>query len=133
MPKKLGYAVGLKRPPHVFFFDLDGTGFRKLKRYCSKYLKHFSIYKSKHGYHMIGYPFRRKIWRIFKRAFKTDYTLKLFPRWGNPRFSTKSMVLRISEKWDENGKVVSERPKLMTGNFLLFDPEKYMIIYRCKI
>ena len=117
MPK--GYsncAVGLRRPPHVFFYDIDY--FKEGKKnvivylipFCSEHLKSFSIYKTQHGYHVIGTPFTRKIWFSFKRRFKTDFTLELKKQ--------RSQVLRISVKWNrKTGGIISPAPVKVFGNF----------------
>jgi len=137
--KQYNIAIGLLRPSYVFFFDLDGYGYRKLKKLALKHLKYFSLYKTKHGYHVIGYPFSRRIWRIFKNALKTDYTMKLRMRWYKVRKAmrknwnpSKEMIIRISFKYDALGNIVNRKPKKIFGNFELLNVEKYKVMYWCK-
>lgn len=123
--------VGLLRPPRIFFFEVDSRSRetrKKLVRLCKNHLKYYSIYVTKHGFHVIGYPFKKKIWRIFKRALKTDFTLNLRPRWNMPRY--RAQVLRISPKFElRTGKEYSFRPKRISGNFELLNIERYKVMY----
>ena len=128
-------AVGILRPPHVFFYEVDcPNDFRQTRSDLkdtanSAGLKVFSIFKTKHGYHIIGYPYSRKIWRRFKREFPSDFTMKLKPRW-NRKYP---QVLRISEKFDlKTGKVVSPAPKFVCGNLFLDNIQKYKVMYFAK-
>ena len=128
-------AVGILRPPHVFFYEVDlkGRDFAickwALKSDAQKWFKAFSIFRTKHGYHLIGYPFTQKAWRYFKRVFKSDFTMKLKPRW-NRKYP---QVLRISEKFDlKTGKVVSPAPKFVCGNLFLDNVQKYKVLYFAK-
>lgn len=129
-------AVGLLRPPHVFFYEVDvgkGHSFRNKRRWLSMfgelYFKAFSIYRTKNGYHFLGYPYRKKIWIKFKKTFKSDFTIKLRPRWNrkNPQ------VLRISEKWDlKTGRITSPAPKFILGNLKLDNIQNYKVLYYAK-
>lgn len=127
-------AVGLLRPRNVFFYEIDlKDSFRywrkQLKIYGDFHLSYYSIYRTKHGYHIIGYPYSVKAWQDFKSGFHSDFTKKLKPRWNkkNPQ------VLRISEKWDlKTGKVTSPKPKLIYGNFFLQGYQNYKVLYYAK-
>ena len=131
MNRQYNIAIGLLRPPHVFFFDLDSHGYRKLKKLALKHLKYFSLYRTKHGYHVIGYPFSRRVWRIFKRNFKTDYHAKLHKRFRNGFFSEQ--ILRINSKFDDDlGQIVSSKPKKIYGNFELINCIEFVRFYKCK-
>jgi len=134
--KQYNIAIGLLRPSHVFFFDLDGHGYRKLKKLALKHLKYFSLYKTKNGYHLIGYPFSKRLWRIFKHALKTDYTALLRNRFckakGQKYNRYNEMVVRISPKYDALGNIVNLKPRKIFGNFELLNVEKYKVIYWCK-
>lgn len=135
MPNRKGIVVGLLRPPNVFFFEVDSRTRetrKKLLRLCKNHLKYYSVYLTKHGYHVIGYPFRKKIWRIFKNAIKTDFTLNLRPRWNMPRY--RAQVLRISPKFElKTGEEYSFSPRKMLGNFELLNIQKYKVVYyTCK-
>jgi hypothetical protein len=128
-------AVGMLRPPHVFFYEVDCPKgkMRKtkmlLKFDAQQFFQAFSLYRTKHGYHLIGYPFSMVAWKFFKRFYKSDFTMKLKPRW-NRRYP---QVLRISEKFDlKTGKVVSPAPKLVCGNLFLDNIQKYKVMYFAK-
>ena len=125
-------AVGLIRPPRVFFYEIDSTDkndFTDLYYCAEKQLQYYSIYKTKHGYHIIGYPYTKKAWKHFSFYHESDFTIKLKPRWQN----RNPQVLRISEKWDlKTGKVVSPAPKLVCGNFFLEGIMKYKVMYYAK-
>ena len=128
-------AVGILRPPHVFFYEVDTKlgHFRWLRNtlviHSKRFFKAFSLFRTKHGYHLIGYPFTQKAWRYFKRVFKSDFTMKLKPRW-NRKYP---QVLRISEKFDlKTGKVVSPAPKFVCGNLFLDNVQKYKVLYFAK-
>jgi hypothetical protein len=127
-------AVGIRRPPTVFFFDVDkrdSLTLKKLLKYCNKYFKNplfYSIYLTKNGYHVIAYPFRKKIFRAFKRAFKSDYTMKLRKKFASG--GSSEMVLRISPKWElRSGKKTSDRPKKIIGNFEILNLGRYFVLY----
>ncbi len=129
MTNRKGIAVGLLRPPSVFFYEVDQKSvFRKLVKLCENHLKFFSIFETKRGYHVIGYPFRSKIWRIFKKALPTDFTLRLHKRWNRKQ----PQVLRIGSKFtDDNfGRVYSQKPKKIMGNFELVNYDRWMVLYR---
>lgn len=130
----MSITVGLFRPPGVFFFEIDYFAFRRLKALASKYLRAFSIFKTKHGYHLMGTPFSMRIWRIFKRNFKTDYTMKLRKRWISIR-KVHPQVLRIAPKWSTNeGIEVSPKPRKVfcSGNFQIENDVRYRVAYYCK-
>ena len=129
-------AVGILRPPHVFFYEIDcpkGEGFVKRRtlfmRYALLNFEEFSLYRTKHGYHLIAYPYSQNVWRKFKRKFPSDFTMKLKPRW-NKKYP---QVLRISEKFDlKTGIVVSPAPKFICGNLFLDNIQKYKVMYFAK-
>ena len=127
-------AVGILRPPHVFFYEIDlkdsfSYWLGQLKIYSECYFSTYSIFRTKHGYHVMAYPYSKRAWDDFCRGCPSDFTMKLKPRWNkkNPQ------VLRISEKWDsETGKVVSPAPKFICGNFFLDNIQKYKVMYYAK-
>lgn len=127
-------AVGLLRPPHVFFYEVDvKKKFRsvriRLVSFAVRWLKFWSIFRTKHGYHLVGYPYSTKAWLCAKRHFRSDFTKKLRARWDrkNPQ------VLRISEKWNiKTGKISSSKPKFICGNFFLEGIQKYKVLYYAK-
>ena len=129
MNKQNSIAVGLLRPPHIFFFEVDNLKMKtRLLKLCCKHLKYFSIYATKRGYHVIGYPFRKRIWRIFKRKIKTDFTMRLEARFNMPRY--RPQILRTSPKFDKkSGKIVSAAPKKIHGNLELLNVKKYKRMY----
>lgn len=128
-------AVGILRPPRVFFYEVDVKKgkFRATKKrlieFAKKKLVSFSIYRTLHGYHVRGYPFKRSVFIQFCHSFRSDFARKLRPRWKrrNPQ------VLRISEKFDlKTGKIVSPKPKLIYGNFFLGNIQNYKVLYYAK-
>ena len=128
-------AVGLLRPPHVFFYEVDCKRgkFRTIRRRfleaARKFFNYWSLFRTKHGYHLIAYPYSRKVWRYFKRNFRSDFTMKLKARWGRK----EPQVLRISSKFDiKTGDIVSLEPKLIRGNFFLQNISKYKVFYYAK-
>lgn len=132
-------AVGLLRPPHVFFYEVDCKKgkFRAIKKrlikYANRYFNRFSIYRSKHGYHLFGVPYFRRTYQIFKNRFRSDFTKKLRTRWGRK----DPQVLRISEKWDlKTGRITSPCPKFIVGNLKLNkvvnDIQNYKVMYYAK-
>lgn len=131
-------AVGLLRPPHIFFYEVDlknndnfGVMKYRLIRAATAWFNKdsFSIYRTKHGYHLIAYPYSRRAWNYFKRKFPSDFTRKLKSRWGKK----EPQVLRISEKFDvKTGKVVSPAPKRIYGNYNLYRVMPYKVIYFAK-
>lgn len=133
MSKKFpNIAVGILRPPKIFFFEIDNKDILEVARFgrfIETHFHYYSVYETKNGFHVIAYPFKRKIWNHFKREFKTDFTMKLRKRWGKG----KPQVLRISEKWDQKtGRVTSPRPKLIQGNLFLLNVNQYKVIYFAK-
>ena len=128
-------AVGILRPPHIFFYEVDVKNGkframkRKLIRVAKNWLKAFSVFRTKHGYHIIGFPYYIRTWRYFKKRFSSDFTMKLKPRWDR-RYP---QVLRISEKFDlKTGKIVSPAPKFICGNLFLDNIQKYKVMYFAK-
>ena len=115
-------SLGLVRPRGILFFEIDFRAFRKLKNFAEKRFKAFSIYRTKHGYHLIAYPFRKKLFRALKRAFRTDFTMRF-----------EKTILRIGPKFEEKtGKVVSPRPVKVYGNIELINIDEYKFSYWCK-
>lgn len=128
-------AVGLLRPPHVFFYEVDVKKgkFRATKKRLVKYAKdlfvYFSVYRTKHGYHLLAFGYSKYNFALFKKLFPSDFTRLLRFRWNrqNPQ------VLRISEKWDlKTGKIVSPKPKFICGNFFLEGIQNYKVMYYAK-
>lgn len=127
-------AVGILRPPHVFFYEVDVKRnfkyvFSRLKFHAKMTLHYFSIFRTKHGYHLMGYPYSKATWQHFTKMFTSDFSIKLRPRWNKK----EPQVLRISEKWDlKTGKVVSPKPKFICGNFFLEGIQNYKVMYYAK-
>jgi hypothetical protein len=128
-------AVGLLRPPHVFFYEVDCKKgkFRATKKRLVKYANRsfhvFSVFRTLHGYHIIGFPYRTKVFCFFKKKFVSDFTKKLRPRWNRK----DPQVLRISEKWNlKTGRIVSPAPKFICGNLKLDNIQNYKVLYYAK-
>jgi hypothetical protein len=128
-------AVGILRPPHVFFYEVDVKvgEFRATQKCLRQDAKEsfdaFSLYRTKHGYHIIGYPYRQEIFKLFQVCHPSDFTMKLKPRFGRK----EPQILRISEKFDlKTGKVVSPAPKFICGNLFLDNIQKYKVMYYAK-
>ena len=128
-------AVGILRPPHVFFYEVDCKkgNFRAMRIAldiaCQNNFEYYSLFRTKHGYHIHAYPYSKESWQFFSYVFPSDFTMKLKPRW-NRKYP---QVLRISEKFDlKTGKIVSPAPKFICGNLFLDNIQKYKVMYFAK-
>ena len=128
-------AVGLLRPPHVFFYEVDCKkgNFKAMRmsiqRSAMDWFESYSLFRTRHGYHLFGYPYSKEAWDFFKFVYPSDFTIKLRMRW----YSKNPQVLRISEKWDlKTGKVTSPKPKFICGNFFLDGIMNYKVLYYAK-
>lgn len=127
--KLLPYVtIGAFRSHSQFFYDLDtksSANFTYLVLFCKERFKHFSIWKTQRGYHVraaIRPGDYEKIFRAFKRKFKSDYRKR-----SN---YNKPCVLRIAPKWDaKTGEVFSPAPKYLYGNYFP-SFEGHRLIYR---
>ena len=132
-------AVGVLRPHNYFFYEIDCKKgeFRILRKrfenYAKIYLKKYCIFRTKHGYHLIGKLKKENsqnfVFNKFSYWFPSDYTKEL-----KPRFHRKNpQILRLSEKFSlQTGRVTSPKPKFICGNFQPEFQTKDKVLYYAK-